>query len=74
MATSKKRLNITLSLDSEMLVAALAARDKVPAATKVRQLLEESLALVEDEVLSDMAEDRLASTHKKKLSHEAVWG
>lgn len=73
MATIKKRLNITLSAESESLVNELAARDKVPAATKVRQLLEDSLALVEDEVLADMAEARLAEDPKKKLSHDAVW-
>jgi predicted DNA-binding protein len=73
MATTQKRLNITLSAESESLVYELAARDKVPAATKVRQLLEESLALVEDQVLSDMAEERLASTTKNKLTHDAVW-
>ncbi len=74
MATSKKRLNITLTPESETLVAALAARDKVPAATKVRQLLEESLALVEDQALTEMAETRLLSKPKKKLTHDAVWG
>lgn len=73
MATTKKRLNITLSSESEALVTRLAARDRVPAATKVRELLEQSLALLEDEVLSEMAEERLATKSKKTLTHKEVW-
>ncbi len=74
MATTKKRLNITLSPDSELLITALAARDKVPAATKVSELLEEALTLVEDEVLSELGEERLRNKNKKRLSHTDVWG
>lgn len=74
MATTKKRLNITLSPEAEHLVAELAERDSVPAATKARELLEQSLALVEDQVLTELAEARLAKPNTKKLSHRAVWG
>jgi predicted DNA-binding protein len=75
MATTKKRLNITLSPASEILVSKLAARDKVPAATKVRELLEISLELVEDKVLTQMAEERLTGKGgKKTLSHDTLWG
>jgi predicted DNA-binding protein len=75
MATTKKRLNITLSPESEIMVAKLAARDQVPAATKVRELLELSLELVEDKVLTDLAEQRLTQKLKRKpLSHGEVWG
>lgn len=74
MATTKKRLNITLPENTESAVLFLAQRDKVPAATKVRELLEQSLAMLEDEVLTDLAESRLKKTGKKTLSHKAVWG
>lgn len=74
MATTKKRLNITLSPASEHLIAKLAARDRVPAATKVSELLEEALMLVEHEVLSEFGEERLSSLGKKSLSHATVWG
>jgi predicted DNA-binding protein len=74
MATTKKRLNISLSAPTEAAVLSLAARDKVPAATKVRELLEFSLELIEDEVLTSMAEDRLLEGKKKRLSHKEVWG
>lgn len=74
MATTKKRLNITLSSEAETAVTALAARDNVPAATKIRQLLDESLVLHEDEVLSALGDARLDTASKAKLSHSDVWG
>ncbi len=74
MTTTKKRLNITLSPITEKLVKKLAMRDQVPTATKVGQLLEQSLELLEDEVLTNLTEKRLEKIVKKKLSHKAVWG
>ncbi|HMO78478.1 MAG TPA: hypothetical protein PKD95_04780 [Candidatus Paceibacterota bacterium] len=73
MATTKKRLNITLSPESEILISLLAKKDKVPAATKVRELVEHSLSLVEDEFLSQLGANRIKS-NKSELSHDAVWG
>ncbi len=76
MATTKKRLNVTLSPTMEKMVTKLAKRDQVPAATKARQLMEHSLGLLEDEVLTDLAEERLnkVGKNKKTLSHKDVWG
>jgi predicted DNA-binding protein len=74
MATTKRRLNISLSAPAEAAVLSLAARDKVPAATKVSELLERSLELLEDEVLASLAEERLLENKKKRLSHKEVWG
>lgn len=74
MATTKRRLNISLPAEAEALIFSLARRDKVPAATKARELLEQSLALIEDEVLTTLAEERLHSASKKRLTHTAVWG
>jgi len=76
MATTKRRLNISLpaEAETEALIFSLARRDKVPAATKARELLEQSLALIEDEVLTTLAEERLQSASKKRLTHTAVWG
>lgn len=74
MATTKRRLNISLPTETESAVLYLAMRDKVPAATKVRELLEQSLALLEDEVLTNLAENRLKSKAKKTLTHKQVWG
>ncbi len=73
MATTKRRLNITLSPEVEALVALIAKRDKVPQATKVSELLINSLALEEDKALSLLAEARFKEKGKK-LSHSDVWG
>lgn len=73
MATTKRRLNITLSPELEKLVALVAKRDQVPEATKVSELLLTSLALEEDRALSLLAEARMREKGKK-LSHTDVWG
>jgi predicted DNA-binding protein len=74
MATTKKRLNISLPPETETAVLHLAKRDKVPAATKIRELLEQSLALFEDQALTELAEKRISSTKKKTISHKEIWG
>ncbi len=73
MATTKRRLNISLSPELEALVSLVAKRDRVPEATKVSELLATSLALEEDRALSLLAESRLKEKGKK-LSHADVWG
>lgn len=73
MATTKRRLNITLSPELETLVKLVAKRDQVPEATKVSELLLTSLALEEDRALSLLAEARLKEKGRKH-SHEDVWG
>lgn len=73
MATTKRRLNISLSKDVEGMVATLAKRDGVPEATKVSELLRTSLALEEDRALSLRAEARLGE-RGAKLTHAEVWG
>jgi hypothetical protein len=73
MATTKRRLNITLSPELETLVSLVAKRDRVPAATKINELLLTSLALEEDRAFSLLAEARLKEKGRK-LSHEEVWG
>jgi AmiR/NasT family two-component response regulator len=73
MATSKRRLNISLSPEVEAMVSTLAKRDRVPAATKISQLLITSLSLEEDKAFSVLAETRLKEKGKK-LSHSDVWG
>jgi predicted DNA-binding protein len=73
MATTKRRLNITLSPEVEATLMFIAKRDGVPAATKVSELLSVSLAIEEDRALSSLAEKRL-KVKRKKLSHADVWG
>lgn len=74
MATTKRRINISLPAETEALVFSLARRDQVPAAAKVRELLEQSLGMIEDEILSTAAEKRLQSPTKQKVSHTTIWG
>lgn len=73
MATTKRRLNITLSPEVDALITLIAKRDKVPEATKVSELLNISLALEEDRALSLLADERM-KIKGKKLSHAEVWG
>lgn len=73
MATTKRRLNITLSPEAEKLIARIAKRDRVPEATKISELLNVSLMLEEDNAFSLLAERRLKEKGKK-LTHAEVWG
>lgn len=73
MATTKRRLNITLSPEVDALISLIAKRDRVPEATKVSELLNISLALEEDRAFSALADERLS----KKVTwiwHDDVWG
>ena len=73
MATTKRRLNITLSPEAGALVTMIAKRDRVPEATKVSELLNISLALLEDKAFSILADTRLSDKKVKWLSHADVW-
>lgn len=73
MATSKRRLSITLSSEDDVLITRIAKRGRVPQATKVSELLHLSLALEEDKALSFLADLRI-SEKGKRLSHSQVWG
>lgn len=72
MATTKKRINISVSKDIEQVINLLAKRDEVPVATKARQLIQEALEIEEDFALAKLADERFA-TVKKWVSHEEVW-
>jgi hypothetical protein len=58
MATTKRRLNITIAPEWEQAIAKSAKRDRVPEATKVAELLELALALEEDVALEAIAKAR----------------
>ncbi len=74
MATTKRRLNITLSPEVDALISLIAKRDHVPEATKVSELLITSLALEEDRAFSLLADTRMKEKNAKWLSHKDVWG
>jgi len=73
MATTKKRVNISLSKELEQQVTALAERDSVPTVTKITELLRQSVELEEDRLFSEIISER-RSNPGKRLSHAEVWG
>ena len=73
MATTKRRLNITLSAEAEALVTLIAKHDRVPEATKVNELVNLSLALEEDMAFATLGDVRLKEKKAKWLSHTDVW-
>lgn len=73
MATTKRRLNITLAPDVEKLITHIARRDRVPEATKISELLNISLMMEEDRAFSMLGESRLKEKGRK-LTHADVWG
>lgn len=73
MATTKRRLNITLAPEVEKLITQIAKRDRVPEATKISELLKISLLMEEDRAFGLLAEKRLKEKGTK-LTHVEVWG
>lgn len=72
MATTKTRINVSISSDVERALIALAKRDQVPHATKAAELLRQALEIEEDQVFDRVAAGR-DSVSSKFLSHKAVW-
>lgn len=72
MATSKKRINISLPKDLELTLEALAERDDVPQATKAVHLLRVAIEVDEDDVLNRIAEKRDVKG-AKFISHKDTW-
>lgn len=72
MATIKRRINITLPDAEDRAIVALAKRDKVPTATKARELLSVALELEEDIVLGEIALSR-DKRNARYISHKKVW-
>lgn len=72
MATSKKRINISLSDDVDQALKKLAARDNVPQATAAVHLIKVALEIDEDEVWNALAEER-DTKDAKFVSHKDAW-
>jgi hypothetical protein len=73
MATTKDRINISISKSTRKMLEGLAKRDELPVATKALELLRMALEIEEDRVLSAIADGRLKRHKGKWLSHEQVW-
>jgi predicted DNA-binding protein len=74
MTTTKKRINISVSKETEQALQYLAKRDQEPVATKAGSLLELALEIEEDRVLSAIADERLTKHKGRWLTHQEVWG
>ena len=72
MATTKTRINVSLSDDVEKALIALAKRDQVPHATKAAELLHQALEIEEDRVLDVIASGR-DNADAKFVAHNNAW-
>jgi len=72
MATTKTRINITLSDEMREALAELARRERVPQATKAVKLLAVGLELEEDQAWDTLANKR--DIHGARyFSHDKAW-
>ncbi|MCH8986606.1 hypothetical protein IIA94_00330 [Patescibacteria group bacterium] len=72
MATTKKRVIISLSKPIEQALKLLAERDQVPQATKAVHLLESALEIEEDQIWNQVAQERDAK-NARFASHKKAW-
>ena len=72
MATSKKRINISLPDDMDEALKQLSKRDNVPQATEAVHLIKIALEIDEDEVWNKLAEKRDTKT-AKFVTHKDAW-
>ncbi len=72
MTTTKQRINISVSDEEANFLTALAKRDQMPRATKVRQLVQQALEIEEDAYLAKIAQERDIEG-VKRISHKDVW-
>lgn len=72
MATTKKRINISVSKEMDSVLGKLAKRDQVPQATKAEHLLQLALEIEEDQVLDSVARTRDVQG-ATFVSHERAW-
>lgn len=72
MATTKSRLNITLSKAAKQAISKLAQRDELPDATLAARLIETALELEEDMVWDAIATER-DTLHASYIPHDKVW-
>jgi hypothetical protein len=73
MATTKDRINISVSKDTRKMIKHLAKRDQVPEATKAASLIMEALELEEDKMLSEIAAERLKGKVRWIKDNDKIW-
>ncbi len=73
MATTKQRINISVSKRTAEALRHLAKRDQEPLATKATRLLEQALELEEDRFLSAIADERLKGRVRWIKDSDKLW-
>lgn len=74
MPASNPRVNVVLEPPLYHAIERLAHRDKVSLSTKMRDLVREALEVAEDIALTDFADRRARSFHRRTaLPHDRVW-
>ena len=73
MATTKQRINISVSKRTAQALRGLAKRDQEPIATKATRLLEQALELEEDRFLSALADERLKGKVRWIKDSDKIW-
>ena len=73
MATTKDRINISVSRSTKKTLEALAKRDEMPVASKVADLVLQMLELEEDRVLSAIADERLKGRVRWIKDSDKIW-
>ncbi len=71
MATTKRRVNVSLPKQTDTALKKLAMRDDVPEATKALELIQIALEIEEDEILDSLAGAR--SGKGTFASHDDAW-
>ncbi len=72
MATTKKRINISVSKEMDSALGKLAKRDQVPQATMAEHLIQIALEIEEDSVLNTIASKRDVPG-AKFVTHARTW-
>ena len=72
MATTKKRIVVSLPKTVDKALKVLAKRDQVPHATKAVHLLQLALEIEEDQVWNEIAQER-DKRGAKFVSHDKAW-
>ncbi|MEK7093640.1 MAG: hypothetical protein AAB927_04110 [Patescibacteria group bacterium] len=73
MATTKQRINISVTKSTAKALAYLAKREEVPVATKAGALLEFALEIEEDRMLSNIADERLKGKVRWIKDSDKIW-
>lgn len=70
--TAKKRINLSVSEDVNVIIQKLARRDNVPATSKALELIKKAIVVEEDDALELLARERDVKG-TRYFSHNHAW-